>query len=175
MQPQANHLREQLQGVAAALRVLHRALLDEQRAEHERAHGPVGSGQLLHLATSDPSFAWLRVLSEFMADLDALLDEPPPPGGGVLGGIPRARLQNGVYRRAGPCTNNTCRRRPVSSSSALRLSFAGIQAAYRKGAGEGGRGSIRLRNGRQCSAPRDGGGARCLGRAPRASGALEDL
>jgi hypothetical protein len=72
-------LREELQELAAGLAELHRALLAEQRAEHERAHGAVGAGQLLHLATSDPAFSWLRVLSEFMADLDALLDEPEPP------------------------------------------------------------------------------------------------
>src|SRR3954470_18329375 len=75
----AGGYRWEVQEVAAALTHLHRALLDEQRTEHERAHGPVAPGQLLHLALNDPSFAWLRVLSEFMTDLDALLDEEDPP------------------------------------------------------------------------------------------------
>ena len=64
----------------AALRDLHRALLAQVRDEHERTHGPVGGpGQLLHLAMNDASFAWLRVLSELMVDLDELLEEEPAP------------------------------------------------------------------------------------------------
>jgi hypothetical protein len=71
---------EHLQELAAGLRELHRALLDEQRAEYEQAHGPVGGPpQLFQLVLHDPAFAWLRVLSEFMADLEALLDEKEPP------------------------------------------------------------------------------------------------
>jgi hypothetical protein len=62
--------------LAAALRELHRTLLENARQEYERTHGPVpGPGQLFHLVVNDQSFAWLRVLSEVMADLDELLDE----------------------------------------------------------------------------------------------------
>jgi hypothetical protein len=69
-----------LQELSSALKDLHQSLLEEERAAHERAHGPVGgSAQLLDLLLHDPSFAWLRVLSEFMADLDGLLDEQEPP------------------------------------------------------------------------------------------------
>jgi hypothetical protein len=65
--------------LAAALRELHHALLESAREEYERTHGPVpGPGQLFHLVVNDPSFAWLRVLSEVMADLDELLDEEHP-------------------------------------------------------------------------------------------------
>jgi hypothetical protein len=72
--------RDTLEEVAAALRDLHRALLDEERAGYESRQGPIaGPVQLLQLVTHDPSFAWLRVLSEFMADLDGLLDEADPP------------------------------------------------------------------------------------------------
>jgi hypothetical protein len=72
--------RAKLEELAAGLRELHRALLAEQRAEYEQLHGPIASGgRLLQLAAHDPSFAWLRVLLEFMADLDALLDEVEPP------------------------------------------------------------------------------------------------
>jgi hypothetical protein len=72
-------VRGHVEELAAGLRDLHRALLEEQRLEHERSHGSVGGGQLLQLVAHDPSFAWLRVLSEFMADLDALLDEADEP------------------------------------------------------------------------------------------------
>jgi hypothetical protein len=75
----ASGYRWEVQEVAGALTHLHRALLDEQRTEYERAHGPVAPAQLLNLALHDPSFAWLRVLSEFMTDVDALLEEADPP------------------------------------------------------------------------------------------------
>jgi len=58
---------------------LHHALLDESRAEYERSHGPLsGPGHLLHLVAHDEAFAWLRVLSSLMVDLDTLVDEEPP-------------------------------------------------------------------------------------------------
>lgn len=61
------------------MRALHQALLDESRADYERSHGPVsGPGHLLHLVAHDQAFAWLRVLSSLMVDLDVLVDEEPP-------------------------------------------------------------------------------------------------
>jgi hypothetical protein len=71
---------DDLQELAAGLKALHHALLDEQRKEYERLEGPIAGGaHLLHLVTHDPFFAWLRSLSALMVDLDALLDEPQPP------------------------------------------------------------------------------------------------
>jgi hypothetical protein len=68
-----------LQELVPALAELHHALLDESRVEYERAHGPVsGPGQLLHLVAHDEAFAWLRVLSSLMVDLDVLLEEDQP-------------------------------------------------------------------------------------------------
>jgi hypothetical protein len=69
-----------LQDLSAELKVLHKALLQSSRAAFEADHGPVeGALQLLHLVVHDPAFAWLRPLSELMADLDALLDLESPP------------------------------------------------------------------------------------------------
>ena len=73
--------RVQLERVAASLRVLHKHLMDEARAEFERERGPVPSAAaFLGLLMGDPWFGWLRPLSAAMADLDALLDvEAPGP------------------------------------------------------------------------------------------------
>jgi hypothetical protein len=82
--------RANLRELATGLRELHRGLLEEQRAEYESGHGPVAGGvQLLHLATHEPSFAWLRVLSALMVDLDALLDEDEPPSTEEQGALRR--------------------------------------------------------------------------------------
>jgi hypothetical protein len=75
----SNDARSGLVTLAAALRPLHKALLDEQRLEYERAHGDVANpAALLQLVTADPAFAWLRGLSGLMADLDELIDDPEP-------------------------------------------------------------------------------------------------
>ena len=65
-----------LSDLAASLRVLHRGLLQAARAEYEEQHGKItGPYALLHLASTDPSFAFLHPLSELMVDLDLLLEE----------------------------------------------------------------------------------------------------
>ena len=63
--------------LARALRRLHAQLLQQVRGDYERASGvQVGPGELLMLATRDANFAWLRMLSELMADIDHLRDLP---------------------------------------------------------------------------------------------------
>ena len=72
-------VRELAQELATELRSLHKALLGAARAAYEAEHGPVaGPMQLWHLAVHDPSFAWLRPLSELMADLDEMLELAEP-------------------------------------------------------------------------------------------------
>lgn len=64
--------------LARALRQLHAALLRRARDEYMRERGlpePLGAGELLMLATQDEQFAWLRSLSELMAQIDALADD----------------------------------------------------------------------------------------------------
>jgi hypothetical protein len=59
--------------LARALRQLHHALLQRARADYTREHGlaeELPPGELLMLLTQDPAFAWLRSLSELMADID---------------------------------------------------------------------------------------------------------
>lgn len=62
-----------LDDIAEALRRLHKALVDEEAAVYARNVGPIaGPSHLLKLLTTHEHFAWLRVLSELMVDLDEL-------------------------------------------------------------------------------------------------------
>lgn len=69
---------------AAALREVHRTLVQAVRAGYEREHGPAGGpGQMLRLLTEDPYFAWLHPMSELIVDLDSLLAQELLPKGTV--------------------------------------------------------------------------------------------
>jgi hypothetical protein len=57
---------------------LHKALLDDERAAYERAHGQVTGGELLQLAISHEQFAWLRPVSELIVRVDETLDADEP-------------------------------------------------------------------------------------------------
>src|SRR5512140_1027144 len=71
---------------AAALREVHRALVQAVRSAYEREVGPAGGpGQLLRLLTEDPYFAWLHPMSELIVDLDSLLAQEILPPGTVAG------------------------------------------------------------------------------------------
>lgn len=82
---------------------LHRALLDAEKAEHERAHGAITPAAFLQLLIGDPRFAWLSALSELIVQLDdAVLpartrrDPPPPPDVPALLERLRTILSGGV-------------------------------------------------------------------------------
>src|SRR3954467_9423680 len=71
---------------AAALREVHRALVQAVRAAYEKEVGPAGGpGQMLRLLTEDPYFAWLHPMSELIVDLDSLLTQEILPPGTVAG------------------------------------------------------------------------------------------
>src|SRR6266850_1672150 len=71
---------------AAALREVHRALVQAVRKTYEREVGPAGGpGQMLRLLTEDPYFAWLHPMSELIVDLDSLLTQELLPPGTVAG------------------------------------------------------------------------------------------
>jgi hypothetical protein len=70
--------RERLRELAARLVRLHSLLLDRERRAYERAHGHVGSHELLQLLLHDQFFAWLRSLSGLMARVDELIDAEEP-------------------------------------------------------------------------------------------------
>jgi hypothetical protein len=71
---------------AAALREVHRVLVQAVRSAYEREVGPAGGpGQLLRLLTEHPYFAWLHPMSELIVDLDSLLAQEILPPGTVAG------------------------------------------------------------------------------------------
>jgi hypothetical protein len=52
----------------------HKLLLDRERAEYEKAHGPIpGPGQFLTLVLGNPQFAWLKQLSGLVVAIDEAL------------------------------------------------------------------------------------------------------
>lgn len=60
-----------------ALLSLHKALLEYQKVDYEKKHGKIRNAQDLYtLAANDPSFTWLRSLSELIVSMDTLVETP---------------------------------------------------------------------------------------------------
>ena len=69
-----------VQSLRHGLLALHKTLLDAERLRYEREHGRMeGGGQMLQLLAFDPSFAWLRVLSALIVQIDERLDDKEQP------------------------------------------------------------------------------------------------
>jgi hypothetical protein len=66
------------QDVRHPLLDLHRALIDSERREYERARGRLPHGEFLAALLEDPDLAWLGPLTELVGRLDALLEEDGP-------------------------------------------------------------------------------------------------
>jgi hypothetical protein len=62
--------------IRAALLDLHRALVEEERREHEKTLGRLSGGEFLQALISDPVFAWLRPLTTLIVRLEELDDAP---------------------------------------------------------------------------------------------------
>jgi hypothetical protein len=76
MSPQPIHAesRELLAKLSSLLIDQHKLLLDRERAEYEKAHGPVaGPGPFLGLVLGDPHFAWLKQISGLVVAIDEAL------------------------------------------------------------------------------------------------------
>jgi hypothetical protein len=70
--------RERLRDLSRRLLRLHKILLDRERRAYEQRHGAIPSGALLRLLLDDAEFAWLRVLSALIAQIDAAVDDGEP-------------------------------------------------------------------------------------------------
>ena len=57
-----------------ALLALHRALVEGERSDYEKARGRVSGGDFLQALIHDPAFAWLTPLTRLIARLDELED-----------------------------------------------------------------------------------------------------
>lgn len=71
---------EKLRAIRAALLPLHKTLLERERDTYERERGKIGNSyEYLNLVMHDPSFAWLRLLSELIVQIDEALDGRETP------------------------------------------------------------------------------------------------
>ncbi len=71
---------ERLATLSAAMLHLHKSLLDSERAAYERDVARITStGQYLQLVLTDPWFAWLREISQFIVLVDEARDADDPP------------------------------------------------------------------------------------------------
>jgi len=58
---------------------LHKSLLNMERQSFERTHGAVNRGELLQLVVNHPQFAWLRMISALVVEIDEMLDAEEQP------------------------------------------------------------------------------------------------
>ena len=69
--------RDHLETARKAALDLHKVLLDAVRVDYERAHGRIEApAELLRLVTNDPTFAWLRPLSQLIVAIDDCAEDP---------------------------------------------------------------------------------------------------
>lgn len=74
-----------LDGLSQALLRLHKTLLDGERLAYERVHGRIASnGEFLQLLLGHGWFAWLRQLSQAMAQLDELAESKETSAGDAI-------------------------------------------------------------------------------------------
>lgn len=69
-----------LRNVRTKLLRLHKALLEYEKVEYEKFHGPIRSrGEFFQLVIGDEMFSWLRPFSQLIAQIDEVMaakDEP---------------------------------------------------------------------------------------------------
>jgi hypothetical protein len=70
---------------------LHRALLEAERREHERAHGRLSDGEFLDALINDPAFAWLNPLTTLIVRLEELLEDETAQGATLADCVARIR------------------------------------------------------------------------------------
>ena len=57
---------------------LHKTLLELERQDHEKRFGRTTTGELLQLVISHPQFAWLRMISALVVEIDEVLNGEEP-------------------------------------------------------------------------------------------------
>src|SRR5437870_7964429 len=67
-----------LREVRLRLLHLHQTLLEMERKDFARTHGRVNSGELLQLVINHTQFAWLRMVSALVVQIDEMLDADEP-------------------------------------------------------------------------------------------------
>jgi hypothetical protein len=75
----ANNPRSQLDRLAAAARVLHKALIDATQREYEKTHGRIMNPYALFtIVANDSAFAWLQPMTRAIVDLEDLAGRKQP-------------------------------------------------------------------------------------------------
>jgi hypothetical protein len=67
-----------LHALRLSLLRLHHGLLELERVNFEKVFGRVNSGELLQLVINHAQFAWLRMISALVVEIDEMLDEDEP-------------------------------------------------------------------------------------------------
>ena len=74
-----NSPRSKLDRLAAAARVLHKALIDATQRVYEKTHGRITNPYALFtIVANDPAFAWLQPLTRAIVDLEDLAGRKEP-------------------------------------------------------------------------------------------------
>ncbi len=85
--------RSKLDALGAALRSVHKALIDSTRRDYEKAHGPIANPYALFaLVANDPAFAWLQPMTRAIVEIEDVLSRKAPP----IGQPDHVRAQEGV-------------------------------------------------------------------------------
>ena len=75
----ANNPRSKLDRMAAAARVLHKALIDATQREYEKTQGRITNPYALFtIVANDPAFAWLQPMTRAIVDLEDLAGRKQP-------------------------------------------------------------------------------------------------
>lgn len=75
----ANNPRSKLDRMAAAARVLHKALIDATQREYEKTQGRITNPYALFtIVANDPAFAWLQPMTRAVVDLEDLAGRKQP-------------------------------------------------------------------------------------------------
>lgn len=69
---------DRLKTIRNRLLHLHKVLLDRERQEYEKVAGRVTAGELLQLVLNHPQFAWLRMISALIVEIDEALNGEDP-------------------------------------------------------------------------------------------------
>jgi hypothetical protein len=77
----------------SSLLALHKTLVDRTKLMYEATHGPVaGPAALFRLVVEEPSFQWLRPLSETIVAIDEALETEPPASHEAIVAMVKLRL-----------------------------------------------------------------------------------
>ncbi|HYX30140.1 MAG TPA: hypothetical protein VE863_16480 [Pyrinomonadaceae bacterium] len=66
---------EKLRDLRSRLLHLHKLLLEIERQNFEKKSGRVTTGELLQLVINHSQFAWLRIISALVVEIDEVLNE----------------------------------------------------------------------------------------------------